>query len=98
MTGRQTQFNCSKNLISQEINGETVLLDMDRENYSGLNTAGTRIWQLLQEPRSAKGIVAVMILEYNIEEDQLKVDLNEIVDQLLNNRILIKLKDSSNDA
>ena len=35
----------SPNVISQEVSGETVLLDLDSEHYFGLDSVGTRIWQ-----------------------------------------------------
>ena len=36
----------SPDVISQEVSGETVLLDLESENYFGLDAVGTRIWQL----------------------------------------------------
>jgi hypothetical protein len=38
----------SKEVLSQELAGETVLLDMASEGYFGLDAVGTRVWQLLQ--------------------------------------------------
>lgn len=35
-------------VLSQEVNGETVLLDLQGEGYFGLTAVGTRIWQLLK--------------------------------------------------
>ena len=34
----------SPEVISQEVSGETVLLDLESENYFGLDEVGTRIW------------------------------------------------------
>ncbi len=31
-------------VLSQEVNGETVLLDLQGEGYFGLNAVGTRSW------------------------------------------------------
>ena len=42
------RFHISEEVLSQEVNGETVLLDLEGEAYFGLNEVGTRIWQLLQ--------------------------------------------------
>ena len=41
-------FVISDEVLSQEINGETVLLDLESESYFGLNEIGTRIWQVLE--------------------------------------------------
>ena len=42
------RFSISDEVLSQEVNGETLLLDLEGESYFGLNEVGTRIWQLLQ--------------------------------------------------
>jgi len=43
-------------VLSQEVDGETVLLNLNSENYFGLDEIGTRIWQLLQEPDQATNV------------------------------------------
>ena len=39
----------SPEVISQEVSGETVLLDLESESYYGLDAVGTRIWQLIRD-------------------------------------------------
>ena len=39
----------TQDILSQEVSGETVFLDLNSENYFSLDSIGTRIWQLLQE-------------------------------------------------
>ena len=36
-------ISLSPDVISQEVSGETVLLDLQTENYFGLDEVGTRI-------------------------------------------------------
>ena len=98
MPDQTSNLVIARNVVSQEIDGEAVLLDMDGENYFGLNTVGTRIWQLLQEPHSPDEIFAILSLEYDVEEERLKADIAEIVDQLLINGLITRLKDNSDDA
>ena len=43
------RFTISDEVLSQEVNGETELLDLESESYFGLNQVGTGIWQLLQD-------------------------------------------------
>ena len=49
----------SPEVISQEVSGETVLLDLQSENYFGLDEVGTRIWQLINENDGAC-VIAVL--------------------------------------
>lgn len=73
----------SDEVLSQEVSGETVLLDLKSENYFGLDTVGTRIWQLLQQHKNLQQVVDIMLDEYDVEEKQLEKDLNELLDKLI---------------
>ena len=69
----------SDQVLSQEINGETVLLDLTSEQYFGLNSVGTRIWQLLVAGESADGIVDILLDEFEVPEIQAKQDVEELL-------------------
>ena len=72
----------SKEALSQEVNGETVILDLNSESYFGLDEVGTRIWQLLQEHGNVQKVFDNMLEEFDVDADQLEKDLNELVDKL----------------
>jgi Coenzyme PQQ synthesis protein D (PqqD) len=71
--------------MAQEVNGETVLLDLKSENYFGLNDVGTRIWQLLAEGQDLRSVKNRLLTEFEVEEQTLLADmallLTEMVDQ-----------------
>ncbi len=69
-------------VLSQEVSGETVLLDLNNENYFGLNEVGTRIWQLLQEQNNLERIYDVLLDEYEVDTKQLRKDFDDIINQL----------------
>ena len=62
-------------VFAQEVDGETVLLDMDSENYFGLDEVGTVIWQSMQENTNLKDVLAVLLEQYDVKEDILEKDL-----------------------
>ena len=72
----------SPNVISQEVAGETVLLDLDSEHYFGLDSVGTRIWQLIEEKGNLQAIVDQLLSEYDVGEDQLLEDLEALITQV----------------
>ena len=72
----------SPDVLFQEINGETVLLDLRSEAYFGLDEVGTRLWQLLQHEQELAAIHAVMVEEYEVNSDQLKQDLARHIQEL----------------
>jgi hypothetical protein len=72
----------SPDVISQEVSGETVLLDLNSENYFGLDEVGTRIWQLVQETGSLQAVYDTMLAEYEVSEEQLLADLENLVSEV----------------
>lgn len=81
-------------VISQEVGGETVLLDLKKENYFGLDAVGTRIWQLIQESGDLESIFRALLKEYEVEEAQLQSDLETLAGELIE-RGLVTLRDES---
>jgi len=72
----------SPNVVFQEVCGETVLLDLAKEHYFGLDEVGTRIWQLLKEHTSLGAVYEVMREEYEVEAVRLEEDLLAHVGEL----------------
>ena len=81
-------FSISQEVLSQEVSGETVLLDLQSESYFGLDAVGTRIWQLLQEKHHLQQVFDTMLEEYDVDEKQLEKDLNELLDKLMDEKLI----------
>ena len=81
--GSHQAFTVPKEVLFQEVGGETVLLDLDSEQYFGLDEVGTRIWALLGEGRCLDDIVATLLDEYDVEREQLSADVQELLAALL---------------
>ena len=60
----------SPDVISQEVSGETVLLDLESEHYFGLDEVGTRIWQLIKETGNLQSVFDTMLAEYAVSEQR----------------------------
>ena len=72
----------STDVLSQEVDGETVLLDLNSEAYFGLDQVGTRIWQLLQEVGELPAVYDIMLDEYDVDGEKLKEDLDALITDL----------------
>ena len=83
-------ISISKDVLAQELAGETVLLDLNSENYFGLDAVGTRIWQLLNEGQDEPGMIDILLDEYEVEREVLETDVAELLDRL-NEAGLIKI-------
>jgi len=72
----------SDKVFAQEVDGEMVLLDMNSENYFGLNEIGTDIWQAMQEKRFLQNVYESLLEQYEVEPEVLEKDLLDFVKKL----------------
>ncbi len=90
-----TTFITSPSAISTELEGEAVILDTAASEYYGLNEVGTRIWSLLQEPKTLDEIVDVLLEEYSVDRDQCEDDVRELLNQMTEKNLLeVRRRDS----
>ena len=83
----------AETVFAQEVDGEMVLLDMESENYFGLDEVGTAIWQAMQEKETLKEVFEVLLEQYDVEADMLENDLSEFVGKLVESG-LVKVEES----
>ena len=76
------RFSISDEVLSQEVNGETVLLDLEGESYFGLNEVGTRIWQLISAEQTVAEVLGTLSDEYDASREQLENDVDELLAKL----------------
>ena len=72
----------SESVFAQEVDGEMVLLDMNSENYFGLDEVGTTIWQAMQEKEILQEVYDTMLDQYDVEPEILERDLIDFVQKL----------------
>lgn len=80
----------SEQAMSQEVNGETVILDLNSESYFGLDNVGTRIWQLLHEDGDLKVVFDILQKEFDVDANTLSEDMKNFIDDLIA-RELVKI-------
>ena len=77
------QLVASSSVATADLGGESVLLDPVSGRYFGLNEVGTRIFELLSEPRSVSELVDVLVQEYEVGEGRLKRDVEQFVSDMM---------------
>jgi hypothetical protein len=66
-------------LLSSELEGEAVILDLSSGVYFGLNSVGARIWELLQAGRDLRAVRAALLDEFDVPPDRCEADLLGLV-------------------
>ena len=72
----------SEDVVSRDLEGEAVILNLESGTYFGLDRVGTRIWSLLQEGGSLRGVFEVIQQEYDVAPETLERDLLGLVQEL----------------
>jgi hypothetical protein len=69
-------------VLLRELDGESVLLNLDSERYFGLDETGTRMWAALTTSKSIEEALEKLVDEYDVESELLREDLNELIEKL----------------
>jgi hypothetical protein len=72
----------SDDVVSRDLEGEAVILNLESGTYFGLDSVGTRIWLLLQENGSLRRAFEVVLREYEVSSEKLEGDILRLVEEL----------------
>jgi hypothetical protein len=75
-------------VVLQDVEGESVLLNLDSEHYFGLDEVGTRIWAVLTQAASIQEAYEYLLTQYDVPPDVLRADVEELIGQLVDNGLL----------
>jgi hypothetical protein len=71
-------FAISEDAVFRELEGESVLLNLETGTYYGLDEVGTRVWQIFEETRSLRATRDRLLGEYETDAATLERDLLEL--------------------
>jgi len=72
----------SPDVVSREVAGELVLLDLESATYFGLNEVGSRVWSVLSELGSPRLVCDAVARDYAVPRAQLERDVLALVQEL----------------
>jgi len=72
----------TKDQVSSDLAGETVVLSMESAMYYGLDQVGSRVWELVREPIRVSEILDAIMGEYDVDADQCEADVLGFVREL----------------
>lgn len=78
----------TKESVSTELDGETVILDIASGIYSGLDPVGTFIWKQLEQSLSVGALRDMILGQYDVSEEQCTDDLLSFLKELADNGLI----------
>jgi hypothetical protein len=80
--GGDTLVERSDGLLTAEVDGELMAMSIEKGACYGLNGVGTRIWALLERPRTIDDLCAQLLREYDVDAAQCRREVIDLVDEL----------------
>ena len=78
----ETVINKNLEIDDTDLDGEKVMMNLDKGEYFMMNEVGSRIWEIISEPINVKGIVDTLRSEYEVDEETCKDTVIEFLGRL----------------
>lgn len=75
-------------VLLQQVGEESVLLNLEKESYFGLDPVGTRMWQALTKAATVEDAYQELLAGYEVVPDRLRQDLAGLIEKLVENGLL----------
>ena len=74
--------------VSSDLGGEAVILGLGTGVYYGLDSVGTFVWNLLQEPRTIASLRDAIMDEYDVDRERCEQDLLALLERLMDEQLV----------
>src|SRR5687767_6500431 len=75
-------MNVPEDVLSRELDGEAVLLDLRSGHYFGLNSTGSRVWTLLKDGKDTDDIARALVDEFDVDFERALADARSFIEML----------------
>ena len=76
------------NVLVRFLDQESVLLNLNTERYFGLDSVGTRMWQLVTSAPTIDSAYCQLIEEFDADPETLRSDLSDLLNHLIENGLI----------
>jgi hypothetical protein len=76
------------NVLIRFLDQESVLLNLNTERYFGLDSVGTRMWQLVTSAPTIDAAYFLLIDEFDVDPETLRSNLHDLLNHLVENGLI----------
>ncbi|MDB5722998.1 MAG: hypothetical protein JWP15_3616 [Alphaproteobacteria bacterium] len=69
-------------LLEAEVDGEIVALNVESGTCYGFNSTATRIWSMIEQPRSLDEICSTLVEQFDVQPEACRGDVVELLREL----------------
>ena len=85
----QTILKRKSGLMTANMNGASVMMDIATGKYYNLGETGGRIWELLDTPTTVEALLKTLTSEYDVTSEQCEADITPFLCQMVEKGLLI---------
>jgi hypothetical protein len=78
----------AEDVVFRELEGEIVILNLEKGEYFGVDDVGTRMWTLLAEGRSLRQVADIMVSEYDVRRETVAADLLRLAGEMISHGLI----------
>jgi hypothetical protein len=84
----EARARAADGVLFRDLGGEAVILSLGERTCFGLDEVGARMWHVLDESPTIQAAFERLCLEYDVEADRLRSDLEALLAELVARRLL----------
>jgi hypothetical protein len=70
-------------MVTADMDGQWVMMSVESGKYYSLDPVGSRIWDLIERPRTVNALVAALLTEYKVEEEQCRTNVSDFLNEMI---------------
>ena len=77
-----------QDIDTTDIDGDKVMMDLEKGQYFALNSVASRIWEEIQSPVKLSSVVDILLQEYEVDRETCEKNVIEFIEGLNNAGLL----------
>ena len=79
----KTMISRSPSVLVAEVDGEIVMMSIEKGRYYGLDDIGSDIWKRIEQPCSFAALIEGLAADYDADRGTIKADVTAMLTQMV---------------
>jgi hypothetical protein len=85
----ETMVQRNNELLASSIGDEVVMMSIENSAYYGLDPIGSKIWEMITEPRQVSDLCEQLMEQFEVSEQECQRDVLNFLNQMLEENMLV---------
>ena len=79
----------TKDVVASDIDGEVVMMSIENGAYYGIDSIGSRIWELIETPCKVSELIEKLLEEFEVDRPTCEKDVLKFLEELQKDKIIL---------